>query len=275
MRRIPGVIAVFLLTASCRSPVAPPPPPPPGNSLPLVALPSSLPLRVEAGEVLEISAEVHDAETPLDQLFYAWASELGGAFTTVNGNPRHVSWVAPHDLPAAPFDVMLLVTERYVQQGESRTQQVSARTSVMHYNDSRADVRRIATRFITELFPDFAVPPALAVQDFSDSCAGKQRELRDVEGNRLNFHILSGTFSNVSVTLNAGRTRASVSGACAFRDIPNAGRPNAGRIQRVEGTCNLTAIYEEWTWRLCDSNFDPPFSTTRESLRYRVPGLRW
>jgi hypothetical protein len=270
-----ALTAVFVLNTSCRSPVAPPPPPPPPeNTLPIAAL-RSLPVRVEAGETLEISAEVQDAETPLDQLFYTWVSTLGGAFTPVNENPRHVSWVAPDALPPASLEFMLLVTERFMYQGASRSQEVSARSSVVHYNDSRADVTRIATRFITELFPDFTVTPAQAVQDFSDSCPGKRRELRDVEGNRLNFRILSGTFSNIAVTLNADRTRAAVTGACAFRDIPNPGQPNAGRIQRVEGTCNLTAIYEEWNWRLCDSNFDPPFSRTRESLRYRVPGLGW
>jgi hypothetical protein len=275
MRRAASIVAGFVLTASCRSPIAPPPPPPPPvNTPPLAAVASSLPVRVEAGQVLEIAADVQDAETPIEQLSYGWVSPLGGGFTPVNGNPRHVSWTAPHGLPPAPLEFVLVVTEQYVQQGESRSNQVSARSAVVHYNDSPADVMTIAMRFITELFPNFAVTPEQAVQDFSDSCPGKQRERRDVERNRRDFRILSGTYSNVSVTLNADRTRATVSGTCVFRDIPNPGQPNAGRTQRVAGTCNLTAIYELWNWRLCDSTFDPPFSTSRESLRYRVPGLR-
>ena len=125
---------------------------------------------------------------------------------------------------------------------------------MLHYNDSLAEVLRIAMRFITELFPNYLVTPAQAVQDFSDSCPGKQRELKDVESNRETVRILSGTYSNVVVTLNSDRTHAKVTGICVFHDIPKSG-PNKGRTQRIEGRCDLTAIYEKWNWFLCDSEF--------------------
>jgi hypothetical protein len=56
-----------------------------------------------------------------------------------------------------------------------------------------------------------------------------------------------------------------------FEDTPNFG-PDAGRRERVSGTCFMTTVYENFRWLLCDSHFDPPFDHRFESLRYRVPG---
>jgi hypothetical protein len=227
---------------------------------------------VEAGETVDVTADVEDAETPLDQLTYAWtASDLGGTFDPVSGNLRRVKWLAPRGIAPKAFPFQLMVTEQYLELGVMKTHQVSALSSMLHYNDSPADVMRIAVRFITELFSNYSVTPAEAVQDFSDSCVGKRREREDVEGNRKNFRILSGDYSNVVVTLNSDRTRARVTGKCVFRDIPKSG-PNAGRTERVEGRCDLEAVYERWNWFLCDSEFTGS-RTTRESLRFRVPGL--
>jgi hypothetical protein len=233
-----------------------------------------MPLRVEAGSVLEVVAEVQDAETPLDQLTYTWtAGSVGGTFDPVNANPGRVRWLAPRGSAPAAFIFQLSVTEPYQELGVPKTHQVSAASSMLHYNDSIAEVMGIAVRFITELFSNYSVTPAEAVQDFSDSCPGKKRELADVEGNRKNFRILSGTYSNVVVTLNSDRTYANVTGICVFRDIPKSG-PHAGDTQQVEGRCHLTAIYEQWKWFLCDSEFDAKGLAPTESLRFRVPGLR-
>ena len=223
--------------------------------------------------MLEIAADVQDAETPLDQLMYVWmAGNVGGTFDPVSGNPRRVRWQSPRGSAPRAFTFELAVTEQYQESGVTKTHRVSALSSMLHYNDSTAEVMRIAMRFITELFSNYSVTPAEAVQDFSNSCPGKQRELEDVKGNRENFRILSGTYSNVWVTLNSDRTGANVTGVCVFRDIPKSG-PNAGRTQRVEGRCDVTAIYEQWNWFLCDSNFTGSGPPTRE-LRFRVPGLK-
>ena len=235
MRSALAVVVFSVLIAACRSPIAPPPPPPlppppppPVNAPPSAAILSSLPLRVEAGEMLEIAADVQDAETPIDQLTYAWtAGSFGGTFDPVSGNPRRVKWQAPRAILPGAFAFELSVTERYQESGVLKMHQVFTASSMLHYNDSSAEVMRIAMRFITELFPTYAVTPAEAVQDFSDSCPGKQKELADVEGNRDNFRILSVTYSNVTVTVNSARTLANVTGICVFRDIPKRG-PTAG-----------------------------------------------
>ena len=118
-----------------------------------------------------------------------------------------------------------------------------------------------------------SVPAAAAVQDFSDSCGGKAREFSDVANNRVNFHILSGSYTGISIDLNKDKTFADVRGVCVFHDIPlDPSNPYYGRREAVSGTCHLTSIYEDWKWLLCDSTFDPPYGLTLESLRYRVPG---
>jgi hypothetical protein len=275
MCRALAVVLFSLLIAGCGgNPVAPPPPPPPANTPPTAAITSTLPVRVEAAETLDLAADVQDRETPVDQLTYTWtATGVGGTFEQVSANPRRVKWLAPRGSLPRAFAFELAVTERYQESGVHRIHQVSASSSMLHYNDSPADLTRITVRFITELFSNYSVTPAQAVQDFSDSCEGKRREREDVEGNRKNFRILSGTYSNISTALNSDRTRATVTGRCVFRDIPNSG-PNAGRTQRIEGRCDFNAIYERWNWFLCDSTFTGSGPATRESLRFRVPGLR-
>jgi hypothetical protein len=127
------------------------------------------------------------------------------------------------------------------------------------------------------LFPNFSVPAQEAVQDFSDNrqlCpTGKAKEFNDVANNRVNFHILSGTYTALSIDLNQDKTSADVRGRCVFRDIPlDPMNPYYGKPEAVSGTCHLTSVYDNWTWHLCESSFEPPYGMTLESLRYRVPG---
>jgi hypothetical protein len=285
MQRTIAAIVFSMFLAGCNSPTAPPPPPPPPpappppapppvNTPPTVSIVSTLPLRVDAGDTLDLTAEVQDGQTPLEQLAYAWAApNVGGTFDPVAGNPRRVRWLAPRGVAARAFTFELAVTENYLESGVQKQHQVSKLSSLLHYNDSPAEVMRIADRFIEELFSVYSVTPAEAVQDFSDSCPGKRSEREDVRNNREKVRILSGDYSNIRVTVSPDRTRANVTGICVFRDIPKSG-PNQGRTQRIEGRCNFTAVYEPWRWYLCDSTYDESDSLTLESLRFRVPGLR-
>jgi hypothetical protein len=229
--------------------------------------------RVEAGGSAELIADVQDDQTPLDQMAYTWSSDKsGGTFTPINGSLRHVRWQPPAGAAAGAYVFTLNVVERYQDGIQTKQHVVSATTAPVHYNDSLAEILKISFRFLTELFPTFSVSPQEAVRDFSDSCQGKEWELYDVTINRRDFHILSGTYSGVSVAFNSDKTLATVSGRCVFRDIPNSG-PFAGRVERVEGTCTLTALYERWNWSLCSSSYGDGVAPVPESLRYRVPGL--
>jgi hypothetical protein len=180
------------------------------------------------------------------------------------------------------YALTLKVTEKYMSSGVARENTVSASGQV-HYNDSYREINIISMRFLTELFPNFSVTAQQAVQDFSDSttlqpdgttCAKeKDMEFNQIANNRVKFHILSGTYTNVSITLNSDKTFADVRGTCMFEDIPQeVANPYYGRKKRVSGTCHLTAVYENWNWFLCASYFEPPYNVSPAQWRYRVPG---
>lgn len=256
------------------SPVTPPavvePPPVVRNDAPIIASIKISSPRVEADQDVVATAFVSDAETPLDQLTYQWSSTpVSGLFT---GTGPIATWRAPKQ-QATPdlYTLKLLITEKYTSAGQPKENSVSSTVQV-HYNDSPKEILTISMRFLTELFPTSTIPAQQAVADFSDSCSEKASEYNDVANNRINFQILSGSYTNVSVTPNGDRTFADVSGTCVFRDIPKDPKnPNVGKTETVTGICRLTAIYENWKWWLCSSRFEG-IGVTTSSLRYRVPG---
>ena len=259
-------------TTTKPSPVTTPVEPPPvvRNDAPVIAGMSLSSSRVEADQEVVVTAFVSDAETPLPQLTYQWsATPTNGAFT---GSGPIARWRAPRQQPTPDlYTLKLLITEPYVSAGQS-TQNTVSSTIQVHYNDSVREITTIGVRFLTELFPTYTIPATQAVADFSDSCSEKSAEQSDVANNRINFQIMSGTYTNVSVNVNGDRTYADVSGTCSFKDVPkDPNNPNFGKPETVTGTCTLTAIYENWKWWLCSSHFKGG-SVTVNSLRYRVPG---
>ena len=255
------------------SPVTPPvveSPPVVRNDAPVIASMTVNRPRVEADQDVVATAFVSDAETPLDQLMYQWSSTpVNGTFT---GPGPIATWRAPKQ-QATPdlYTLKLLITEKYTSAGQQKENTVSSTVEV-HYNDSVRELTTISMRFLTELFPTSTISAQQAVADFSDSCSEKAGEYNDVANNRINFQILSGTYTNVSVTPNGDRTYADVSGTCVFKDIPKDPKnPNFGKTETIAGICRLTAIYENWKWWLCSSRFEGTGVTTN-SLRYRVPG---
>lgn len=266
------LVSIAIGSFACRDskPTAPSPPPPvTPNDTPTISSLTLSGVRAEAGEDLQATATVQDADTPVDQLDYQWsATPVNGLFS---GTGQQVKWTPPRGQPPALYSLTLKVTERYVENGSAK-ENTAASSAPVHYNDSNLDITTIGMRFLTELFPDFSVPAPQAVQDFSDSCRGKAAELSDVANNRVNFHILSGTYRDTSITFNRDRTFADMFGTCVFEDVPtNRANPLFGRRERVTGICHLTATYENWHWFLCDSTFRG-LDTSPESVRGRVPG---
>jgi hypothetical protein len=289
------VIAAVVLACACGGPTTPSPPqtstppvdptPPRANDAPVIDSLTSDSPRVEADGEVTVTASVQDAETPLDQLSYQWsAAPVDGAFT---GTGRQVRWRAPR-LQITPdvYSLTLLVTERYQLAGQPAEYKVS-KTVQVHYNDSQTEIKRISMRFLTELFPNYLIPANVAVQDFSDSDVvraelplertchqGKIDEFNDVTKNRLNFQMLSGTYTDVSIMLDSAKTFANVSGLCTFVDIPkDVTNPNYGKRESISGVCTLTAVYENWKWALCTSHFgDSTGVVLLGNQRYRVPG---
>jgi hypothetical protein len=270
--------AVALSACGPKSPAAPTPTPTPTpaptptpNAAPVIVSLTSASPRVDADGEVALTAVVQDAETPLDQLTYQWsATPSKGGFI---GTGAQVRWRAPRQQTSPDvYSLKLTVTEKYVSGGQPAQNEVS-KTVAVHYNDSTAEVTKISMRFLTELFPDFSVSAQAAVQDFSDNCSEKFSELSDVANNRINFHILSGTYTNVAVNLDSSKTSADVTGQCTFVDIPtNPNNPLFGRRESVSGICTLTAIYESWKWYLCSSHFRGTGTVPLNELRFRVPG---
>jgi hypothetical protein len=222
----------------------------------------------EAGQGVQATASVKDTETPIDQLTYAWsASPANGVFS---GSGAAVTWTPPFgQTTPAVHTLTLTVTERYFSAGQS-LQNVVTRSVTIPYNDSRAEMTAISIQFIKD-FGTFAVTPEQCVRNFSNNCSGKEVEKDQIEANRENFEILSADLTPANVTFDGTQGRGVVEGPCVFIDIPKNG-PSAGQRERVTGTCYLTTVYENFRWYLCDSFFNPPYSTTPLNLRYRVPG---
>ena len=255
------------------SPTPTPTPAPRPNGPPrILAVTSSSP-RVEADLAVTLTATVQDDETPIDQLVYTWS--VTPARGTFSGNGRQVVWTSPHLQPSPDvYTFSLTVTENFTgPDGQPATNTVQSQPIAVHYNDSYGDIARIGRRFLTELFPNYSLSPAQAVQDFSDSCPGKAEENENVGENRRFFHILSGSYDIKTMALNADRTSATVTGVCVFHDIPVSG-PFAGKSEKVTGTCLLTAVYENWNWYLCDSHFASLGPNVLDGLRGRVPGAK-
>jgi len=246
----------------------PTPTPPPPNSPPRILSLTSNP-RIEADDELIVTAVVQDAETPLDKLTYEWSVTPDKGILTPSADGQQLKWKSPHAQPSPDiYTITLNVTEKYTSpEGEAKVNKADPKSVQVHYNDSWADVRRISMRFLTELFPTYAVSPQQAVQDFSDNCPGKFDELTDVTNNRIFFRIESGTYSISSTVLNADKISGTVVGTCVFKDTVVA----TGVHETVTGRCTLTTVYENWKWFLCDSHF-AGVSTVPGSLRYKVPG---
>jgi len=201
--------------------------------------------RVEIGEEVTVTATVSDDESSADDLSYIWAATSG----TITGTGRIVKWKAPVANPTpAAFKVSLMVIDKYGLGEQSLEHRVTAESPDIHVNDSPKEVRALSEEFIR----DFATPslsPETCVRNFSDSCGGKRSELQDIIDNRNRFRILSHTFTVSRVSINTGRTRAEVRGACEFRSTVKA----TGSLEIASGTCVLTLVNENYRWWLCDS----------------------
>jgi hypothetical protein len=220
--------------------------------------------RAESGEDLEVNAVVQDQETSLANLVYEWAATGG----SVSGSGPSVRWLAPAVSVPTTHDVTLTVVERYtvaVPGGadEARENRASGKATV-HLNDSPGEITAIATAFIDD-FLHSERSPEFCVRNFSDSCFGKQEELRDIRDNRARFvnDPAASSMGPPSITFydsgDVARRVVSPSQAgfaelrapCRFASTSKA----TGASGFAIGTCLLTHVYENWQWRQCDSRF--------------------
>jgi hypothetical protein len=222
----------------------------------LVATRSTL----ETTDSIELTAIVQDQETAPAQLRFRW-SAASGSFV---GDGVRVSWQPAANL-TTPATVVLTLTvlEGYSAlnaQGQivSLEHQVSRSIAVRVHNSPR-ELGDMGLSFLQK-FATSSVSPEDCLVDFSDNCAGKRAELTDVRRNRENFVILSSRLGEPRITNLSKYTRADIAVSCFFesrRVKCSAGDSGCvvGAIERVDGTCRMTAVYEQARWWLCESRF--------------------
>jgi hypothetical protein len=224
------------------------------------------PSRADSGDDIVVSATVTDQETNPADLTYQWTSASG----TFTGTGSSVHWRAPSVGAPSSFDLMLTVIERYTVATDGggqdmRENRVSASTTV-RVNSSSAEISGLASTFLDDFIHSDRTPE-FCVRNFSDNCQGKQDELSDIRTNRAMFLIDptqsnfgSGTpnFYNMSGAGRQSRPPAQAAYAELFESCHFASTNLATKIFGVAtGTCELTAVYESFQWRLCDSHFTP------------------
>ena len=142
--------------------------------------------RAESRAELEVHAVVQDQETSAANLVYEWAVTGG----SVAGSGVTVRWMVPAISAPTPYELTLTVIERYtvaVPGGADETRENrDSRKATIHVNDSPREITALATTFIDD-FLHSERSPEFCVRNFSDSCPGKQDELRDIRDNRARF----------------------------------------------------------------------------------------
>jgi hypothetical protein len=238
-------------------PPPPPPPPPPNNAPTITSMTLSSP-RVEADQELTVTAVVADDVTPVAQLTYEWsATPVNGTFT---GTGAQVRWRAPHAQPTPGlYTLTLTITENYTESGVAKTNKATS-TVQARYNDSYAEVNKLSVDFLHD-FGTYTTSPEQCVRNFSDSCRGKADELSDIRANRTNFQIQSARLGTPAILFDDKLAFANSDVPCTFVSI----QKSTGKTETATGTCLLTAVYEGFTWFLCDSHFAG--SSTTVSIR--------
>ena len=244
------------------APAAPPPP----NEAPVIRGLLADTTRVEADQRVELTADVEDADTPVDQLTYEWTSDKGtGVFI---GSGWQVKWQAPH-LKPTPDTYVLTVTviERYDSEGETKENRTSASVAI-HYNDSDRELRDLVLTFLGD-FSTFSTSAEACVRNFHDSCPGKAEEQSQIQDNRRLYKIQSGTYSIGSISFNADLTLATAIAPCTFISTVNA----TGKTETATGQCILTGIYDtdKSKWFLCDSFFHGSSTFSPKALETFAP----
>lgn len=267
--RATGILALGLSLAASgcgggSSPTGPGPQPQPNptpvNQVPVIESVVVSAPRVEAETDVTVTATVRDAETAVDQLRFAWAADVG----TFSGAGASVQWRVPRGVTTpADHAVRLTVTEVYGTadaSGNRPQHTVSGSSSLVRVHDSPAELGALALRFLRD-FANSSVPADVAVREFSDSCAGKAAEREDVANNRRDYTIRSAQLSLSSVRVRRPFIDGEMTVRCAFESVVRncpAGSPASCRVgatERVEGNCNMTAVYEAQRWQLCESAF--------------------
>jgi hypothetical protein len=240
----------------------PPPPPPVVNQAPIIDSVTASVQRAEVNTDIVFTATVRDAETPVDQLIFEWAADIG----TFTGAGSSISWRLP-DNATTPADhvIRLTVREAYGNApagGQRPEHRVTANSSPVRVHNSPKELGDLALRFLND-FANSQLSADTAVRDFSNSCAEKAVERSQIEDNRRDYDILASSLRLREVVVSQDRMSGRMRVDCSFTSrvkacVPGTSVPGCvvGKTERVSGDCNTTAVYEQSRWWLCESRFD-------------------
>jgi hypothetical protein len=231
----------------------------------------------EVGAPITLTATVTDAETPVDQLTYAWSAPTG----TFSGSGPSVTWTPGADAQTpADISVTLTVTEKY---GSPQQTNTASGTVSVHVNNSPKELAELSLRFLGN-FANSVVSPETCVSEFSPNCNGKKDEFADIANNRHDFLILSSTLRTTGIDPAPLHGKTTVHTFCAFTSRVISASPAScstadcpyNSVQSVQGDCFTTNVYEQGRWWLCESHFNgnrAPTAFERAFFGIRKPEL--
>ena len=214
----------------------------------------------DLGETIELAAQVHDDETPADQLQYEWSATQG----TFTGTGANVTWQAPDDTPTpVQVTVTLKVIEKYGQTHQFQHEVTG--TAEVSLHDSAEEVGDMSRQFLV----DFSDTDNKNVDDImrnfrQERCPNPrdvQNERNDVQNHFTNFKTVSFRIGEPVVTINFGGVcpfRSRAGDACAalraFWDAIDLRDQSRGS---VDGTDFISAVYSsaDARWWLCSSDY--------------------
>jgi hypothetical protein len=161
----------------------------------------------DLSEVVDVTAQVRDDETPVAQLQYNWTATAG----TFTGTGSRVSWQAPASAttPAA-VTLTLEIVERYGTNQEHRV----SKTAAVDLHNSAREVADLAVRFLTEFSkPQTNKDSRDIMRDFKAAACPQPGEVdaerNDVENHYQNFVMHNYRVDSPIVTIN-------FSGSCPY-----------------------------------------------------------
>jgi hypothetical protein len=248
---------------------------PPPNNLPVIdsitiegTRPKEPSNYAKLGETVVVSANVHDDETPADQLKYVWEASVG----TVEGTGASVAWRAPASAETTPTDVALTlhVIEQYGASLDFQQEVTASATLSMH--DEEREVADMAEQFLREFSDSRITDVNFIMRNFTDTTKackdGKHAETNEVAQNRIDYDITGWFVGRPVVTVKFSTLcpyRLKGADACAqvavdwtSTRLTSGGTIPRGGVEHVKGTDQVTAIYvpDQKKWGLCESDFD-------------------
>ena len=215
----------------------------------------------DLGETIDLTAKVHDDETPIEELEYHWSAPAG----TFDGSGANVTWRAPDtaETPAL-VSITLKVVEKYGYPGAAKIYQQDVSASVtLSLHDSRKEVGEMSRQFLLDFSDSNIRDVGYIMRNFLQGCYGTAEETAQVTENRRRYRIVESRIEAASTSVNFG-------GVCPYNGkkgdactaIPvfwrslDMDRGNAE--ERVGGTDWIASFYvaDKQRWYLCDSSFD-------------------